>query len=282
MPYSILAKIRAFFNTHLDMTNYSHAAVQRLALITGDRVIEALTQTQVMVFGLGGVGSWCAEALVRCGIGRIVLIDSDRVCITNINRQVQATYDTIGELKADALKSRLLKINPDSTITALNKIFSEDNEAEFHIEETDFVIDAIDSLSCKIALIEKSAALGKTFFSSMGMAQKLDPTLLKTGDIWETTGCPLARLVRSQLRRRNFTGHFTVVYSMERLPIHKGVQSSCGSTACLCPSKSGSANDAHEWCSSKKVINGSAVPVTAAAGMVLASLVIQNVRHKYE
>jgi tRNA A37 threonylcarbamoyladenosine dehydratase len=257
---------------------------QRLALITGADAVRELAKTRVIVFGLGGVGSWCAEALARCGIGGIGLVDSDIVCVTNINRQTQATGKTIGQFKADALKERLVEINPDCRIIAHNKVFSRDtalNTADnFCIENYHFVIDAIDSLGPKLDLIELCGDLKKCLFSSMGMAQKLDPTLLRTADIWKTEGCPLARLVRSGLRKRGFSGHFTTVYSTERLPLHTEISVSCGGGECFCPSREGSGADggcAKEWCASKKVINGSAVMVTAAAGMILASLVVRAV-----
>jgi tRNA A37 threonylcarbamoyladenosine dehydratase/predicted adenine nucleotide alpha hydrolase (AANH) superfamily ATPase len=241
---------------------------QRLALITGAEVLEKLAQTSVLVVGVGGVGSWCAEALVRSGVGKIGLVDSDIVCITNINRQTQATSRTIGSVKVEALQQRLLEINPHCEITAWRKVFSRENAAEFGIEKADYVIDAIDSLAHKLDLIETSYAAGVKFFSSMGMAQKHDPTRIRTADIWETHGCPLARLIRQGLRKRGFNGNFTVVYSDERLERREGIAISCGSDNCLCNG---------EWCSGKKVINGSAVTVTASAGMALASLVLRDV-----
>lgn len=249
---------------------------QRLALITGAGVMQKLAATRVIIFGLGGVGSWCAEALARSGIGGIDLVDSDLVCVTNINRQVQATGRTIGQFKTAALKTRLAEINPECEIMTYDRVFSRVTADSFSVENHDFVIDAIDSLGPKLDLIELCTGLGKQFFSSMGMAQKLDPSLLRTADIWETEGCPLARLVRRGLRERGFTGHFTAVYSTERLPLHKEISVSCGGAECLCPSRSGADGRANEWCSSKKVINGSAVMVTAAAGMILASLVIRH------
>jgi tRNA A37 threonylcarbamoyladenosine dehydratase len=209
----------------------------------------------------------------------ITIVDSDTVCVTNINRQVQATSKTIGEYKADVLKSRLLEINPDCNVSAINKVFAATNADatnadEFKLGSFDYIIDAIDSLTCKLDLIEKAAGCNGKLFSCMGMAQKLDPTQIKIADIWESEGCPLARLVRAGLRKRNFSEHFTVVYSKERLPVVTDVVASCGSSACLCSSKNKCG--AHEWCSSKKIINGSAVTVTAAAGLVLASLVIRD------
>jgi tRNA A37 threonylcarbamoyladenosine dehydratase len=243
--------------------------------------METLENTQVIVFGVGGVGSWCAEALVRSGVGSVAIVDSDTVCVTNINRQVQATAATVGEFKVDVLKKRLLEINPRCVVTAYGKVFSAENAASFGIEEADYAIDAIDSLTNKLDLIEYCARAGTPLYSSMGMAQKLDPTRLKTADIWDTEGCPLARLVRNGLRKRGFRGHFTVVYSTERLPPSEGVRLACGSAQCLCPSRNNCDPQApKEWCSSKKVINGSSVMVTAGAGMILASLVIRDIYNR--
>jgi tRNA A37 threonylcarbamoyladenosine dehydratase len=248
---------------------------QRFALLAGAEASAVLARTRVMIFGLGGVGSWCAEALVRSGIADIIIVDSDRVCISNINRQVQATAGTVGLYKTDALRTRLLQINPDCAVSVFSRIFSRESAGIFGIEGADYVVDAIDSLSCKLDLIEYVHRAGVPFFSSMGMAQKLDPTRLKTAGIWETRGCPLARLVRQGLRKRGFRDSFTVVYSDERLPLREDVESPCGTARCFCP-KGGT-----EWCSSKKIINGSAVTVTAAAGMILASLILTDIYSRY-
>ncbi|MDR2158835.1 MAG: tRNA threonylcarbamoyladenosine dehydratase [Treponema sp.] len=269
------------------MTAAVNPLFQRLSLLTGAGALGALEKTRVIVFGLGGVGGWCAEALVRSGVGRLGIIDSDTVCVTNINRQIQATGRTVGLPKAETLKARLLEINPRCGIDAREAVFSRETASRFGIEEADYVIDAIDSLTHKLDLIEYTAKAaernggGKArplLYSSMGMAQKLDPTRLRTADIWDTTGCPLARLVRQGLRKRSFEGHFTAVYSEERLPLHDEIPLPCGSTQCLCPPRNRNDPGAPvEWCGSKKVINGSAVTVTAAAGMILASLVIRDV-----
>jgi tRNA A37 threonylcarbamoyladenosine dehydratase len=243
--------------------------------------MEILGRTRVMVFGVGGVGSWCAEALARSGIGDIAMVDSDRVCVTNINRQVQATTGTIGRTKVEVLRERLLEINPGCRVTAWGKVFSRETAETFGIEGADYIIDAIDSLTHKLDLIELAWDRGIPLFSCMGMAQKLDPTRLKTGDIWETAGCPLARLVRAGLRKRGFRGRFTAVYSTERLPLRREIGTACGTSQCLCPARhhcdeEGGKTSA-EWCGSKKVINGSSVTVTAAAGMILASLVLRDI-----
>ena len=254
----------------------------RLGLLTGPETAEALAQSRVIVFGLGGVGSWCAEALVRSALGRVDIVDSDRVCVTNINRQVQATSRTVGLSKAEALGERLREINPGCEVGVFPRVFSRESAGEFGIDEADYVIDAIDSLGHKLDLIEICLARsgrgpdsGPGFFSSMGMARKLDPTRLKTADIWETSGCPLARLVRQGLKKRGFHGHFTVVYSDERLPPRFSLESPCGSGQCFCPPREDP--NAPDWCAGKKVINGSAVTVTATAGMILASLVLGDI-----
>ncbi|MDR1059604.1 MAG: tRNA threonylcarbamoyladenosine dehydratase [Treponema sp.] len=252
---------------------------QRLALLTGIEGAKALRDARVLVFGLGGVGSWCAEALVRSGIGRIGIVDSDLICVTNINRQVQATSLTVGKSKAAVLAERLREINPRCEVREFERVFSRDTRESFDIPGADYLIDAIDSLSHKLDLIEAASAAGVRLYSSMGTALKIDPTRLKTADIWETRGCPLARLVRQGLRKRGFTGNFTAVYSPERLPLQTGIGPACGSAHCLCPARnSPAAGEAFpEWCGGKKVINGSAVTVTAAAGMILASLVLRDI-----
>ena len=240
--------------------------LQRIGLLVGETTTAALEQTRVIVIGLGGVGSWAAEALVRSGIGRIALVDNDEVCPSNINRQIQALPGTVGQPKAAALKKRLLEINPNCGVTAYNRIFSVETAGLFEIENADYVIDAIDTFPHKLDLIEYVRGQRPALFSSMGMAWKLDPARIKTADIWNTRGCPLARLVRQGLRKRGFTGHFTAVYSDEQLPRPEAV-----------------IHDSER--AGKKSINGSAVTVTAAAGMILASLVIRDVHtcvHKAE
>jgi tRNA A37 threonylcarbamoyladenosine dehydratase/predicted adenine nucleotide alpha hydrolase (AANH) superfamily ATPase len=222
---------------------------QRLALLTGTEVLEKLARTRVLVVGVGGVGSWCAEALVRSGVGKIGIVDFDTVCASNVNRQIQATSKTLNSFKAEVLKQRLLEINPRCEVHAWEKVFSKENAAEFGIETTDYVIDAIDSIEYKLDLIEtvsSASASGDAvvkLFSSMGMARKMDPTRIKIADIWKTNNCPLARLVRQGLRARGFNGNFTAVYSDELLGENKG----------------------------------SIVTVTATAGMILASLVIRDI-----
>ena len=250
---------------------------QRLGLLLGADALTASEQRCVAVVGLGGVGSWCAEALVRSGLGRMILVDCDKVSASNINRQVQATTATIGRLKAEALRERLAGINPDCQVNAISAQYTKEHSQEFALEEADYIIDAIDILPYKLDLIEQSIALGKILFSSMGMAQKIDPTQIKTGDIWETTGCPLAKLVRSGLRKRNFTGHFTVVYSPERpLPHHAFCEEPSQEARDDAELHQGFCEDPREEALQGR-INGSTVTVTATAGMILASLVVRDI-----
>jgi tRNA A37 threonylcarbamoyladenosine dehydratase len=243
----------------------------RLGLLIGADGIDAMEQARILIFGLGGVGSWAAEALVRSGAGHVTVVDNDSVCVTNVNRQIQALSGTVGLPKAAALMKRLLEINPLCEVRAFNQVFSRETAPFFEIEKADYVIDAIDSLTHKLDLIEMTVQAGSRLFSSMGMAAKLDPTRIKTADIWETSGCPLARLVRQGLKKRGFTGHFSAVYSDEHMDGAENVENVCATAKCFCSDKN------TEWCSSKKVINGSSVTVTAAAGMVLASLVLKDI-----
>jgi len=233
---------------------------ERLALLTSTQGLEKLLRTKVLVFGAGGVGSWAAEALVRSGIGKIGIIDNDTVSASNINRQVEATSLTIGEPKAGALKKRLLEINPECQVTAWDELFCLERADNFDIKSADYVIDAIDSLTYKLDLIETVFNCGVTLFSSMGMALRMDPSRIKTASIWKTDKCSLARLVRQGLRKRNFSGDFTVVYSDEKITLNKDQP----------------AVD-NEQSFSRKHVNGSIVTVTAAAGFYLASLVINDI-----
>jgi len=232
---------------------------QRVTLITGDDALSKMSQTRVLIVGLGGVGSWCAEALARTGICKMELVDFDTVAESNINRQAQATSRTVGQPKAAALRERLLEINPECEVLVRDAFFSKENSDQFDIVNANYVIDAIDTLNSKLDLIGICAAAGVTLFSSMGMAQKTDPTRIRSADIWNTNGCPLARLVREGLRKRNFSGSFTAVYSDENIP------------------RRGEKAFAEDGRGGRKIINGSMVTVTAAAGMVLASLMVRDI-----
>ena len=178
----------------------TQAIFRRSELLLGNEAMERISSKSVIIFGVGGVGSWCAESLVRSGIRRLTIVDSDRVCITNINRQLMATSKTVGRVKVDALKERLLSINPTAEITALQQIFTAETADSFNIGSYDYIIDAIDSLKDKTLLILMATQTQAKFFSSMGAALKLDPTRIKTAEFWKVQGDPLARALRKRFK----------------------------------------------------------------------------------
>jgi len=254
---------------------------QRTALLLGDEMMNIVQQKRVIIIGIGGVGSWCAESLVRSGIRNITLVDSDRVCITNINRQLHATVATVGLVKTDVLKSRLLEINPKAKITAIQKIYSEETHNEFQLDSYDFIIDAIDSIVNKIYLIRMATRSNAVFFSSMGASLKMDPTRIKVAEFWKVNGCPLGARIRKMIRRGEQPSKpFLCVYSDEVLE-NKGSGSSCGTDRCLCPKSQLAEGDPdladHEWCSTKAVINGTVSHITAIFGFTIAGLVIKSI-----
>ena len=251
--------------------------------------MERIAEKRVIVFGVGGVGSWCAESLVRSGIRHLTIVDSDRVCITNINRQLMATSKTVGQVKVDVLKERLLSINPSADITALQQIFTAETADTFDIGSYDYIIDAIDSLKDKALLILMATTPpptggdggGPKLFSSMGAALKLDPTRIKVAEFWKVQGDPLARALRKRFKRDGqYPKHkFQCVYSDELLE-NKGHNVTCGTEQCMCPKAKNGPGDPsllnHEWCSSKAQINGTLAHITAIFGFMLAGLVVQD------
>lgn len=209
--------------------------------------MELMAQQRVIIFGVGGVGSWCAEALVRTGIRQLTIVDFDRVDITNVNRQLMATTQTVGQVKVEALKERLLSINPDAEIVALQQVFTEETAADFHLDSYDYIIDAIDSLKDKALLILMACQTKARFFSSMGAALKLNPTKIQVAEFWKVKGDPLARALRNRFKKDKCFPRrkFQCVYSDEAVSTTNG--------------------------------KGSLVQITATFGMTLASLVIGDV-----
>ena len=186
----------------------------RTEMLLGSEGVSRLKSARVAVFGVGGVGGYAAEALARAGVGNIDLIDSDRVSVSNINRQIIATHDTVGMYKTDVMRARILSINPDACVTCHSIFFDESTKGSFDFMKYDYVIDAIDSLSAKIELIASAYAADTHIISAMGAGNKLDPTRFEVSDISKTTVCPLARAVRIALRKRGIN-HLKVVYSKE-------------------------------------------------------------------
>ena len=258
------------------------ALFNRTRLLLGDEIFKAYTEKKVIIFGVGGVGSWAAEALVRSGISHLTIVDSDRVCITNVNRQMMATSKTVGMVKVEALKERLLEINPEADIEAIQAIYSAETASQFDLDSYDFVIDAIDSLKDKAELIINACLSKARFFSSMGAALKLDPTKISVAEFWKVKGCPLARALRQRFKRQHRfpAKKFLCVYS-EELRENKGKESSCGTDRCVCPKTTAGEGDPtlmnHEWCSSKAQINGSLMHITAIFGLMLSGLVMRQV-----
>lgn len=257
---------------------------QRTELLVGNEVMKRISETRVIIFGIGGVGSWCAESLVRSGIQHVTIVDSDRICVTNINRQLHATTKTVGQVKTDVLKNRLLEINPKAEITAIQQIYNAETSDSFQLHTYDYIIDAIDSLSSKAHLIREATRTNAVLFSSMGASLKADPTKIKTAEFWKVQGCPLGSALRAKIRKGELPAKkFLCVYSEELLK-NQGQKSSCGTEKCLCPKNEAGpgvpelAN--HEWCSLKAQINGTFVHITAIFGFTLAGLVMTDIMNK--
>ena len=228
----------------------------RSEALLGAENMEKLARTRVIVFGVGGVGSWCAEALVRTGITHLTMVDPDNVCYSNINRQLPATTDTVGRPKVDVLRERFLTINPNAEIIALQAAFHKDNAEQFQLSTYDIVIDAIDNLEDKAHLILAATAIPTvTLFSSMGAARKLDPTHIKTAEFWKVNGCPLAKALRNWFKKNHCFPErkFTCVFSDAQPVIVQGNNGNSGTT------------------------KGSLMHITAMFGLHLASLIIHEI-----
>lgn len=259
----------------------SKGIFHRSELVLGQERMQKLDEKNVILFGIGGVGSWCAESLIRTGVTKLTIVDSDRVCITNVNRQLMATTKTVGQVKTEALKERLLEINPNAQITDLQKIYSKETSGEFDLEEYDVIIDAIDSLGSKVHLIRKATQTNAIFVSSMGAALKVDPTRVRVDSFWKVQGCPLGRKIRKLLRKVGMPEKdFLCVYSDEVLEnigamdAHQAFPDN--------KSQETSETDKQElasdnWSHKKAVINGSLAHVTGIFGFTLAGLVIQQI-----
>ena len=230
------------------------AIFRRSEMLLGNEVMERMAEKRVIIFGVGGVGSWCVESLVRSGIHKLTIVDSDRVSITNINRQLMATSKTVGQVKVEALKERLLTINPSAEITALQKIFTQETAEEFDLDSYDYIIDAIDSLKDKALLILMACRTKAKFYSSMGAALKLDPTRIQVAEFWKVKGDPLARALRNKFKKEKLfpKRKFQCVYSDELLENKMPID----------PDDRG---------------NGSLVHITAIFGFMLAGLVLADI-----
>ena len=187
---------------------------RRTALLLGESGVQKLNRAHVAVFGIGGVGSFAVEALVRAGVGALDLFDPDIVCESNLNRQLIALHSTLGRPKVDVMKARALDITPDAVINAYRVFYSADNADKYDFTAYDYIIDAIDTVTSKLLLIERAQAAGVPVISCMGTGNKLDPTRLEVSDIYKTSMCPLAKVMRYELRKRGVK-RLKVVYSQE-------------------------------------------------------------------
>lgn len=267
------------------MKNLDKAIFNRTRLLVGDSGMSGLANVRVIIFGVGGVGSWCAEALVRSGVRHLTIVDSDRVCITNINRQLMATTSTIGQVKVEALKERLLQINPHAEIDARQQIFSAETAETFNLDDYDYIVDCIDSLKDKVQLLLLSTRMRGKTFSSMGAALKVDPTRIRVAEFWKVQGCPLARMIRKRMKgmKRFPSKNIKCVYSDEVLE-NKGRNEACGTDRCMCPKAVKGPGSPelvnHEWCSSKAQINGTVMHIPAMFGLTLGGLIIQDILNR--
>ena len=240
----------------------------RTQLLLGPEAMEKLQRSRVAVFGIGGVGGYAVEALVRSGIGAMDLIDDDRVCLTNLNRQLHATRKTVGKYKVDVAEERVLEINPDCRVTTYKTFFLPDTRDQFDFAAFDYVIDAIDTVTGKLALIEAAQAAGTPIICSMGAGNKTDPTAFRVADIYKTSVCPLARVIRTECRKRKIK-HLKVVYSTEE-PVRplEDPAISCRSH-CICPPDT-------RKCTVRRDIPGSTAFVPSVAGLIIAGEVIKD------
>ncbi len=235
----------------------------RTRMLLGDAAMEKLKNSRAALFGLGGVGGYAAEALARSGIGTLFLTDSDRFHESNLNRQLAATRDTLGRLKAEVVRERILSINPDCRVEIRSCFFLPSTRDQFDFSRFDFVIDAIDTVTGKLALIEAARAAGVPIISCMGTGNKLDPTQLRVSDLYETSVCPLARVMRRECRKRGI-GSLRVVWSPEE-PLTP-----------LSDIKKAAAAESAEDGTLRRDIPGSSAFVPAAAGLILASEAVRS------
>ncbi|MGN1329644.1 MAG: ThiF family adenylyltransferase [Eubacterium sp.] len=227
----------------------------RTELLLGKEAVEKLSKSRVAVFGVGGVGGYAVEALVRSGLGNIDIIDNDTVSLTNLNRQIIALHSTVGKYKVDVLSDRIKDINPNCNVRAYKTFYTPETAGEFDFSDYDYVVDAIDTVKGKIELVMQAKAAGTPIISSMGAGNKLDPTAFEVADISKTSVCPLARVMRYELRKRG-VNHLKVVYSKET-PV--------------------TPNESDEEIAGRRQIPGSTAFVPSAAGLIIAGEVIKDI-----
>ena len=241
----------------------------RTQLLLGSDNMDRLADAKVAVFGIGGVGGYVVEALARSGVGSFVLVDDDKVCLTNINRQIIATRKTVGKYKVDVMKDRILEINPDADVEIRKCFYLPENAHEFPFEEYSYVVDAVDTVTAKIEIIMRAKAADVPVISCMGAGNKLDASAFQVADIYKTKVCPLAKVMRRELKKRRVK-KLKVVYS-EEMPIKPkdDMANSCR-TNCICPP------GAQHKCTEKRAIPGSTAFVPSVAGLIIAGEVVKD------
>lgn len=241
----------------------------RTQLLFGEEGMEKLYRARVAVFGIGGVGGYTVEALARSGIGTLDLIDDDRVCLTNLNRQIIATRKTVGQYKVDVAEQRILEINPDAVVHTYKTFYTPQTAEQFDFTQYDYVVDAIDTVTGKLELVEQAQKAGVPIISSMGAGNKMDPTAFEVSDIYETSVCPLARVMRRELKKRGIP-HLKVVYSKEPAMTPLDDMSISCRAHCICPP--GTARK----CTQRRQVPGSNAFVPSVAGLIIAGEVVKD------
>ena len=241
----------------------------RTELLLGKAAMDKLSESRVAVFGIGGVGGYVCEALVRSGVGAFDLIDDDKVCLTNLNRQIIATRKSVGRYKVEVMKERILEINPNADIRVHKCFFLPENASMFPFEEYDYVVDAVDTVTAKIELVMRAQDSKVPIISSMGAGNKLDGSQFKVADIYKTKVCPLAKVMRRELKKRGVR-KLKVVYS-EEMPTRPidDMKNSCR-TNCICPP------EAEHKCTERRDIPGSVAFVPSVAGLIIAGEVVKD------
>lgn len=247
----------------------------RTELLIGPEGLNKLKSSSVAVFGLGGVGAFAAEALCRAGVGRLVIVDFDDICLTNVNRQLHAMDGTVGRAKAEVMADRMRLINPEAEIVPYRDFYSAENSAFLLSQGLDYVVDAIDHFTSKIHLIKSCRERGTPIISSMGAASKLDPTRIEVADISETHKCRMARCVRKLLKKQGIERGVKVVFSTEEYREQQIKDGGCKGN-CICPNK----DDQHFSCEHRRVILGSISYIPAIFGLTMAGVVVNDLLAK--
>jgi len=241
----------------------------RTELLIGKEALNKLAQSRVAIFGIGGVGSYAVEGLVRAGVGKLVLVDDDCICLTNINRQLHATRKTVGRPKVEAMKERVLEINPKAEVETYQTFYLPGNSDELLRSDYDYVIDAVDTVTAKIDLIIKAQQKNIPVISCMGAGNKMDPSRFEIADLYETSVCPLAKVMRRELRKRGVEA-LKVVYSKEEPMTPVETEGSSCSLNCICP------KGTTRSCTIRRQIPGSISFVPSVAGLLLAGEVVKD------